>query len=178
MKVVRLGSLTFVVIALAAGAAFAGARSAATDPAATIAACANDTNGVLRLVSGAEQCRQGESFVSWPAQAGGGALAFGHLTPSGLDVARSSNIASVTLMPGDFTGYCVELAESVAGTVRNVVVQQAGISPYPRAASAELGSTNSPIAPYTGCPDTTDAYITTDFKWSSPSPFPVYVLFN
>jgi hypothetical protein len=126
------------VVAGAAAVAYATAAVTGT-PGATIQACQNDTNGLLRVVTDATACRTGETALSWnvqgpqgeqgppgppgpPGPAGaGGPLASAHVLANGtLDTSRSSNnVLGVTrmLVTGStgcggtcgFPVYCLEL---------------------------------------------------------------------
>src|SRR5262249_20346729 len=95
----RLRVLLFItaIPAVPARPPFATTAFVADSP-GTIQACGNAVNGVLRAVDGPGDCRNGERSLSWPAQAaGGGALAFAHITQDGtLDVSRSKSVASAS----------------------------------------------------------------------------------
>jgi hypothetical protein len=125
-------------VAVAAGAAYATAAAMSSADSA-IVACQNQTNGLLRVVTDATDCRTSETAISWnqvgpqgppgeqgppgPAGSGGGPLAFAHVRADGtIDAARSSqNVTAVTkgLVAGSafptvpdtgFTLYCFDLA--------------------------------------------------------------------
>jgi len=75
----RLGIASCIAFSLAA--AYAAPAFAQTPP-ATLAACYNATNGNMRLVSAASDCRTGERFVTW-SMAGGPPGADGAPGPAG-----------------------------------------------------------------------------------------------
>lgn len=68
---IRVGTLATILVGALSLPGTAGAQTT------TIVACRNDTNGVLRLVTGPGQCRQHETEVTWTSGSG----VNGHGTP-------------------------------------------------------------------------------------------------
>ena len=185
----RLLVVASVVLAAAAGTSFATAHLARVATGSTIQACANTTNGLLRLVGAPGDCRETEQPVSWPAQSGGGgALAVAVIAADGtLNAARSRGVTSVALVTGPpFLGtnlrtLCVQLDPSVRAAVNVMNVQSVGINPFVGSADvlATLAADASPVlVAATGCPSSTDAFVSVGSVQSGTRSGPYYIAFN
>jgi hypothetical protein len=182
--------LGLAVVGVAAGVSLAMANFLTTDSGTTIQACANSTNGLLRLVNTPGDCRVNEKSISWPAQAGGGALGFAVIGSDGsLDASRSKGVSAVTLGTGPLTGginlrtLCLQLDAATRAAVNLVNVQNVGvINPFSSSAGSVPASlaadTNAALIALTGCPAGTDAFIAIGSVQNGSRSGPYYVVFN
>jgi len=183
----------------------AGTSAAVTGTGAEkITACRNETNGLLRVVTEASDCRTHESAISWdvqgpagpqgppgeqgppgPAGSGGGALAYAHVLGGGtIDAGRSKNVLSLTntIIPGSNPGipvFCFDLsvtAENIVATVENSVENVPPMGPG--IGSFPVNATVDPaVAQGFGCAVGTDAAVV-GMRGSGSVRQPFYVLFN